>query len=110
MIELMSTLGWALSSLIIVACSAIFYSTLLLFVRKKVAPEVLKKHHDVAGFAFSVIGILYSVLLGFVVVNAQNRYDPLCKQSTKRPTSWALCTAIQRSLLPKSATASAERS
>ncbi len=77
MIELTSALGWALSSLIVVACSAIFYSTLLFFARRKVNPEVLKRHHDVAGFAFSVIGILYSVLLGFVVVNAQNRYDSL---------------------------------
>lgn len=47
---------------------------ILWMIRKLVPLETLKKNHDVAGFTFSMIGILYSVLLGFTVINLQNRY------------------------------------
>jgi hypothetical protein len=35
----------------------------------------LRKNHDVVGFTFSIVGVLYSVILGFTVINVQNRYN-----------------------------------
>ena len=46
-------------------------------VRKLFNQESLKCHHDVAGFIFTNLGVLYAVLLGFTVVNVQQRYDKI---------------------------------
>lgn len=46
-------------------------------VRKTIGPKKLQAHHDVAGFVFANLGVLYAVLLGFTVVNVQARYDKI---------------------------------
>jgi Protein of unknown function (DUF4239) len=50
-----------------------------LLIRRRVGPEVLARHNDVAGFIYSVIGVVYAVLIGFTAIivweqfrNAQN--------------------------------------
>jgi len=50
-------------------CSIILY-----IIRKTIPVETLRKNHDVAGFTFSIVGVLYSVILGFIVINVQTRY------------------------------------
>lgn len=37
--------------------------------------EVLRRHNDVAGFLFSAVGVIYAVVLGFVVVVVWGKYD-----------------------------------
>lgn len=49
----------------------------MLLVRKKVGVEQLITHHEVAGHLLSVIGTLYAVLLGFVVVDAMQHQQDL---------------------------------
>lgn len=54
---------------------AVIVSTLLavggmLIVRKRVGTKALTLNHEVAGYLLSVVGTLYAVLLGFVVVDA----------------------------------------
>jgi hypothetical protein len=71
----MVNLSWVLASLVIAFFSITITALLLWFVRKKVPHESLKKHHDVAGFILGIVGILYSVVLGFTVVNAKDRYN-----------------------------------
>lgn len=66
--------SWVFLSLMTMIPSVIICLLILWFVRKVVSSSVLKKNHDVAGFAFSIIGVLYSVILGFTVINVQNRY------------------------------------
>jgi Protein of unknown function (DUF4239) len=34
-----------------------------------------KKHHEIAGYLLAVIGTMYSVLLGLIVVNVQTKFD-----------------------------------
>jgi hypothetical protein len=67
--------SWVLSSLLIVISSTLLCLGILWFVRKKLSRSELKKSHDVAGYTFSIIGVLYSVILGFTVINVQNRYN-----------------------------------
>jgi hypothetical protein len=67
--------SWVLSSFIIVIPAIIISLLILWTVRKTISRQALKKHHDVAGFTFSIIGVLYSVILGFTVINVQNRYN-----------------------------------
>ncbi len=47
----------------------------LLLVRRNVALATLEQHNDVAGFIIAVIGLLYGVLLAFVVVIVWQQYD-----------------------------------
>jgi uncharacterized integral membrane protein len=49
----------------------------MLYVRKKVGVQQLITHHEVAGHLLSVIGTLYAVLLGFVVVDAMQHQQDL---------------------------------
>lgn len=71
----MVNLSWIFTSLLIITLSVSITAVLLWLVRRNVSHEVLKKHHDVAGFILGIIGILYSVVLGFTVVNAKDRYN-----------------------------------
>ena len=66
--------SWVLSSLFVMVPSIAVCLGILYFIRKTVPAHILKKNHDVAGFTFSIIGVLYSVILGFTVINVQNRY------------------------------------
>lgn len=49
----------------------------MLLVRKKVGVASLVAYHEVAGYLLSVIGTLYAVLLGFVVVDAMQHVQDL---------------------------------
>ena len=43
--------------------------------QRRLESEVLRRHNDVAGFLFSAVGVLYAVVLGFVVVVVWEKYD-----------------------------------
>jgi hypothetical protein len=67
--------SWVFSSMLVVIPSIVACLLAVWLVRKNVLAETLRKHHDVAGFTFSIIGVLYSVILGFTVINVQDRYN-----------------------------------
>lgn len=73
--QIFYSISWIYSSLIIVGASIGIALILLWIVRKIVSTATLRQHHDVAGFTFSIIGVLYSVILGFTVINVQERYN-----------------------------------
>lgn len=43
--------------------------------QRRFSSEVLCRHNDVAGFMFSAVGVIYAVVLGFVVVVVWEKYD-----------------------------------
>ncbi len=49
----------------------------MLLVRRKYGVDNLSRYHDVAGNLLSIIGTLYAVLLGFVIVDAMERQQEL---------------------------------
>lgn len=54
---------------------AVLFSVLgLALVRRFVSPETLREHHDVAGFILAIVGVIYAVLLAFVVLVVWERY------------------------------------
>ncbi len=66
--------------LILISAIAVITSTILSMVgiyqvRKRVDLSKLRSYHEVAGYLLSVIGTLYAVLLGFMVVDSMNKYD-----------------------------------
>ncbi|MDQ1358132.1 MAG: hypothetical protein QOJ52_3418 [Acidimicrobiaceae bacterium] len=66
--------GPLLGALMVVVAVAISVGGLML-VRRNVALATLEQHNDVAGFIIAVIGLLYGVLLAFVVIIVWQQYD-----------------------------------
>jgi Protein of unknown function (DUF4239) len=44
-------------------------------IQRRLRSDMLRRHNDVAGFLFSAVGVLYAVVLGFVVVVVWQKYD-----------------------------------
>jgi Protein of unknown function (DUF4239) len=65
---------WVRELLIVVVVGGLA-ALLHAFIHRRVAAANLIKHNDVAGFVFSVIGVLYAVVLGFVVVVVWEKFD-----------------------------------
>jgi lipopolysaccharide export LptBFGC system permease protein LptF len=55
----------------VVACSVGLHA----FLQRRFRTEILRRHNDVAGYLFSAVGVLYAVVLGFVVVVVWQKYD-----------------------------------
>jgi hypothetical protein len=66
---------WIAGELLIVAAVAGFWVALHAIWQQRFRTEVLRKHNDVAGFLFSAVGVIYAVVLGFVVVVVWEKYD-----------------------------------
>jgi hypothetical protein len=67
---------WSLvAEMAIVALVVALFVLLHAFVQRRLHSEVLRRHNDVAGFLFSAVGVLYAVVLGFVVVVVWQKYD-----------------------------------
>jgi Protein of unknown function (DUF4239) len=67
-----ATLFW---SVVIVGGITVLATAGALLVRRWVPVEVLERHNEVAGFIYSVIGVMYAVLLGFTAIIVWERYD-----------------------------------
>lgn len=65
----------ALEELLLVIAVMAAFVALHAFLQRRFKSEVLRRHNDVAGYLFSAVGILYAVLLGFVVVVVWQKYD-----------------------------------
>src|ERR1700730_11411600 len=59
----------------VVGGAVLFASLGVLLVRKRTTTGTLRTHHEVAGYLLSIVGTLYSVLLGLIVVNTQSQYQ-----------------------------------
>ncbi len=65
----------ALGEILIVAVFAGIAVVLHAIWQRRFKSELLRKHNDVAGFLFSAVGVIYAVVLGFVVVVVWEKYD-----------------------------------
>lgn len=59
----------------VVGGAVLFASLGVLLVRNSVKQGRLKSNHEVAGYLLSIVGTLYSVLLGLIVVDTQAKYQ-----------------------------------
>lgn len=65
----------ALDGIYIVGGSTLLALAGMFIVRRKIARNTLEACHEVGGILLSVIGTLYAILLGLIVVNAQAKVD-----------------------------------
>lgn len=61
--------------LAIVAAVVALFVALHAVLQRRLRSELLRRHNDVAGYLFSAVGVLYAVVLGFVVVVVWQKYD-----------------------------------
>lgn len=81
-LKFLDSLDWTFSFLLVATVFMLFTTIGILFVRKKANLKHVKDCHDITGIIFSNLGALYAVLLGFTIVNAQQRFDKV-KESTQ---------------------------
>src|SRR5207302_4296476 len=60
---------WLVAIIIIGGCTGLAIG-LLLLVRDHIKSSMREMHNDVAGYVFAVIGVLYALLLGFVILGS----------------------------------------
>ena len=60
----------------------------LILVQRLVPNEVRRQHNDVAGFIYAVLGVVYAVLLGLVVVAVWSNGTQPQIWLTRKPPSW----------------------
>jgi len=64
-----------IAELLIIAVAVCGFVGLHALLQRRLRSEVLRRHNDVAGYLFSAVGVLYAVVLGFVVVVVWQKYD-----------------------------------
>lgn len=74
LVHLLNELSPWLLALLIIAVAEIFSIGLMLVTRVRVGADRLSLNNEVAGFKFAVIGVLYAVLLAFVVIAVWDDY------------------------------------
>src|SRR5881398_1915842 len=70
---------WALSFFFVSCVTTAIAVTGLYLVRKKFPADVLKENHEVAAIIFNAFGVLYAVVVAFVVFVTWNGYDEATK-------------------------------
>ncbi len=61
--------------ILIVGCTTVLSIAGLYVVRKRFSRQQLEACHEVGGFLLSVVGTLYAILVGLIVVNSQGKVD-----------------------------------
>ena len=80
----MSTDYWWIVPCLAIILGAILIAAASFFLVRRIVPfEVLKKHHDLAGFIIGTLGTLYSVFLGFTIVNSRDRLEQITSRVNK---------------------------
>ena len=74
LIRLMNEMPLWLTAIMVVAVAELYSVGLMLLCRLTWGSDRLSLNNEVAGFKFSVIGVLYAVLLGFVVIAVWEDY------------------------------------
>jgi Protein of unknown function (DUF4239) len=70
-----------LVTLSVVVGVSVVFSALILLVQRFVPHALRAEHNDVAGFVYAVLGVLFAVMLAFVVVNEWESLD-VAKKNT----------------------------
>ncbi|MFN8659252.1 MAG: hypothetical protein U0105_23165 [Candidatus Obscuribacterales bacterium] len=71
----------------------------MLIVRKRVGVATLITYHEVAGYLLSVVGTLYAVLLGFIIVEAMQHIQDLRVLAEDEASGVAHFSPLQRTTI-----------
>lgn len=74
---------WMFSGAIVVGGFILISLFGLWLTRQWVSKKALKASHDVAGYTFGTIGVIYAVLLGFIVVQTNDNFQDAKKRAVQ---------------------------
>lgn len=86
---LMENVNTYILGFVIVAIYVLAAISGLFIMRKYLPHEKCKNHNDVAGFIFATMGVIYAVLLAFVVIVTWGNYDKASEITSKEANSIA---------------------
>lgn len=77
MIDVISFLPYAvwIVYILLIIISVTFSLTVLRLIRKKLGKHALANHHTVAGYVYNAIGVVYAVLIAFVIYVTWTEYN-----------------------------------
>ncbi len=89
--------GWFVLAIfmLVPALTAVALHTIF---RRIVPASVLIPHHDVAGFLVAIVGVLYAVMLGFLVITVWNSFDQAQRNADAETTAIADVLYLTRAL------------
>ena len=106
-------LPWKIDSylsgiLLVAAANALAIGGLL------ISRRIFRKHdlistHEVGGFLLSVVGTMYAVILGLIVVDAMTRLSRARRRPSRRPTGWPTSSSSPTTSRPRPAGGSTPR-
>lgn len=82
MMSFLEQAPWYLSVVMVLFSAAIVAILGLLIVRNSTNKGHFKEHHDVAGFTFGIVGVIYAVLLSYIVVDVHDRFNQIHQNIT----------------------------
>ncbi len=95
---------WLLGILIIGGGTALYVGTLVLL-RDRIAKAVREMHNDVAGYVFAVVGVLYALLLGFVILTTWESFgsaaDGVNREAASVSALYETSVGLPKSVQPK---------
>ena len=89
-----------ISFLLVAVITTALAATGLHFVRRKYPTEVLKENHEVAAIIFNAFGLLYGVVVAFVVFVTWSGYDDATK-NLQMEDDLKMAREIQLAILPQ---------
>jgi hypothetical protein len=91
------TPGWAVLAVFMLVPALLAVALHALFRRIVPAPKLLP-HHEVAGFLVAVVGVLYAVVLGFLVISVWSSFDQAQRNADAETTAIADILYMARTL------------
>jgi hypothetical protein len=67
----------------ILMITIIVFNLFFLLIRRWIHIDVMKKHHELAGYVISVLAVLYSIFLGLTAANAQQSHEKIISKVDK---------------------------
>ncbi len=89
--------GWAVLAVFMVVPAVLAAAAHLLF-RRLVPASKLLPSHDVAGFLVAIVGVLYAVVLGFLVISVWSSFDQAQRNADAETTEVADILYLTRAL------------
>ncbi len=82
MMSFLEQAPWYLSVVMVLFSTSAVAILGLLIVRNSTNKGHFKEHHDVAGFTFGIVGVIYAVLLSYIVVDVHDRFNQIHQNIT----------------------------
>ncbi len=76
------------------------FNAIFLVLRKFSHVDVMKKHHELAGYVISTLAVLYSIFLGLTATNAQKSHSQIVSRVNKEAYMLADLLMLTRSMPP----------